>query len=244
MINARKNRLFERLFLSYTRRTMRRHFHGVHVGGLDNIGRLDRRVPIIVCSNHSSWWDAMLAFILARQVLHLEMFAMMEEKQLARYTFFRLIGAFSVVRESPRAAVESMRYAASLLKKPNVGLWIFPQGMMLPNDVRPLRFYQGAARIAQMVGRVQFLPLAHRYEFLMEQRAEAFTSIGEPWVVENPASPEQLTRELERRLTRELDRLCRRITSHDVGDFRQVLTGRASVNARYDKVHLIRGGGA
>ena len=241
MITARKNRLFERLFLAYTQRVMRKQFHGVHVGGTENTGRIDRSLPLIVYCNHSSWWDAMLAFVLARQVLHVDAYAMMEEKQLRRYRFFRMIGAFSVVRESPRDAVRSMRYAASLLTKPKVALWIFPQGVMVPNDVRPLRFYQGAARIAQMVGRVQFLPVAHRYEFLMEQRPEAFTLIGEPFVVENPASPEKLTADLEGRMTSLLDTLRCSVANNDLQGFQRILSGGASVNARYDRIRLLRG---
>jgi 1-acyl-sn-glycerol-3-phosphate acyltransferase len=241
MIKAQKNKLFERLFLAYTKRELQRHFHGVHVAGLETIDRIDRSLPIIVYCNHSSWWDALLAFILAREVFALDAYAMMEEKQLRRYRFFRLIGAFSVVRESPRAAVDSMRYAASLFTRPNVALWIYPQGVMVPNDVRPLRFYPGIARIAGMVGRVQFVPVAHRYEFLMQQRPEAFSLIGDPWMPEDPGTPENLAAALQKRLTDLLDVLRCRIAENELEGFRKILAGRMSVNERYDRIRLIRG---
>jgi 1-acyl-sn-glycerol-3-phosphate acyltransferase len=239
MIKAHKSRLFERLFLVYTKHEMKKQFHGVHVAGLGNIERIDRSLPIIIYCNHSSWWDAMLAFVLAREVFALDTYAMMEEKQLQRYRFFRLIGAFSVVRESPRAAVESMRYAASLFVRPNVALWIYPQGVMVPNDLRPLRFYPGVARIAAMVGRVQFVPVAHRFEFLMQQRPEALTLIGEPWTPQDAGTPEELTTKLEERLTGLVDALRCRVASNELQGFTRLLAGRPSVNERYDKFRHI-----
>jgi chlorobactene lauroyltransferase len=241
MIEAHKNRLFERLFLIYTRRVMRKHFDGVHVGGLENIRKIDRSLPVILYCNHSSWWDVMLPFLVTKEVLHLDAYAMMEEKQLRRYKFFRRIGVFSVERESPREAVESMRYAASLLDHPNVALWIFPQGVMVPNDVRPLKFYPGVARISAMIGRVQFVPVAHRYEFLMQQRPEAFTLIGEPWVPQDPGTRAELTAELEQRLTNLLDALRCAIVTNGLRGFTQILAGRSSVNERYDRFRMLRG---
>jgi len=240
MIEASKNRLFERLFLEYTRHSMRAHFAGVHVGGTENVERIDRSLPVILYCNHSNWWDGLIALLLSRQVLHIDSYVMMEEKQLLRYRFFRMIGAFSVVRESPRQAVRSMRYAVSLFTKPNVGLWIYPQGVMLPNDVRPLKFYPGVARIAAMLGRVQLVPVAHRYDFLMEQRPEAFTLIGEPWVPGSNWSPERLTAELEKRMTQLLDKLRCAVTNKEPLAFTRLLHGQASVNSSYDRYRLRR----
>lgn len=229
------------MFLGYTRSMMRKHFNGVYVGGVENIVHIDRSLPVILYCNHSSWWDGLIAFVISHDVLHLETYLMMEEKQLRRYKFFRLIGAFSVNRESPTAAVESMRYAASLIRRPNTGLWIYPQGVMVPNDTRPLGFYQGAARIAAMQNRVQLVPVAHRYEFLMEQRPEAFSLIGRPWIPEESGSPKQLTAELERRLTNLLDGLRCAVTTNELDGFTRLLTGRASINVRFDRLGVHRG---
>jgi chlorobactene lauroyltransferase len=240
MIETRRNRLFEGIFLPYTRHIMRRQFYGVHVGGLEHVERLDRMRPVIFVCNHSSWWDGMLAFVLSKDIFHLESFAMMEEKQMRRYPFFRMIGAFSVVRESPRQAVESMRYAASVFTKPNVALWIYPQGVLLANDIRPLRVYPGVARIAAMLDGVQLVPVAHRYEFLLEQRPEAFTLVGEPWTPTKDADAGDLTVEVERRLTGVLDQLRSAVARGDLGGCTTILRGRSSVNARLDSVRRLR----
>ena len=71
---------------------------------------------------------------------------MMEESQLRRYFFFSWIGCFSVDRHHPRAAMQSIQYAAHLLKEhPGRMVWLFPQGEIAPNDRRPLVFFRGAA---------------------------------------------------------------------------------------------------
>jgi 1-acyl-sn-glycerol-3-phosphate acyltransferase len=241
MIEARKSRLFERLFLAYTRKILRRQFHHVSVGGVENIALIDRTRPFIFCCNHSSWWDGMIAFVLSKDLLRCDSYAMMEEKQMNRYRFFRKIGAFSVVRESPRQAVASMRYAASLFGGPNVGLWIYPQGVMLPNDVRPLGLQQGAARIASLVKGVQFVPVAHRYEFLQEQRPEALVLFGKPWTPDISRTPREITAELENRLTGLLESLRDRVVRNDLKGFTLLVEGRQSVNVRFDSFRSMGG---
>ena len=93
-----------------------------------------------------------------------------------------------------------------------------------------------------MAGRVQFVPIAHRFELLMEQRPEAFTFIGEPWMPEDPRTPGQLTEELEQRLTELLDTLRCTIMRNDLQSFTRILAGRASVNVRYDRFRVLREG--
>jgi chlorobactene lauroyltransferase len=236
MIPAKKNRLFEDLFLRYTRASLRRHFNSVQVAGLEGFIRLDRTLPMILYCNHSSWWDGQLAFFLSKSVLHINAYAMMEEKQMALYKFFRRIGAFSVVRESPREAVQSIRYAASLFRTPDTALWIYPQGVLLPNDTRPLRFFHGISRVAQRVGRVHLIPVAHRYEFLLEQRPESFTVFGEPMTVERVDDPKGFTSLLESRLTELLDRLRCTMLEKRLTGFTTVLRGTSSMNTLYDTV--------
>jgi 1-acyl-sn-glycerol-3-phosphate acyltransferase len=109
---------------------------------------------------------------------------MMEEKQLARLKPFTWIGAFSVVRERPREAFQSFRYAVNLLKaKPGRTVWIFPQGEILPNDSRPLRFFRGFAKIAEESAPCAVLPMAIRYEFLGSYKPDILVSIGAPTVI-------------------------------------------------------------
>ncbi len=83
------------------------------------------------------------------------------------------------MREKPREAVKSINYAADILqKKPNRAVWIFPQGEILPNDIRPLCFYNGLTKIIEKVGVCYAVPIAMRFEFLGGFKPDIFVKIG------------------------------------------------------------------
>jgi len=208
------------------------------LGGLDRLDGLDRSLPMVFYANHSNWWDGLVAFFLSREILKVEPFAMMEEKQLVKYRFFRWIGAFSVDRDSPRAAFQSVQYALSIFNKKNRALWIYPQGVMRANDMRPLGFQGGIARIADLPGGVQFIPVAHRYDFIMEQRPECFTAFGDVVRVTSGIKAREVVATLEGALTKTLDALRHSMIAGDWSGFVPVLAGRTSTNILYDRIRL------
>ena len=239
MIPASKNGIIELLFAGMNRRMLKRHFHALHLLGRERFEKLDRSLPVIVYGNHSCWWDGLIEFFLAREVLGMDSFLMMDEQQMSRYSFFRWIGAFSVNRSSGRAMITSIEYAANLFDRPNRLLWIYPQGDMQPNDFRPIRFHSGIGSIVDRLSRVQLMPLAHRYEFLMEQRPEAFVSLGEPILVTRVEQRKALLVQLEESLTRLLNDLrCRIAAGTQREEFDCVLHGQRSTNVRYDRFRL------
>jgi len=220
------------------RRMMRRHFAGVHADGMSHIWSLDRTRPIIIYGNHSCWWDGLLEFFFSSEVFGFDAYLMMEERQLRRYGFFRWIGAFSVNRESPRDAYRSLGYAVSLFGRPGRVVWIYPQGVMRPNDARPLGFYGGTAYMIERLPGVQVVPVAHRYEFLMEQRPEVFSLFGPPVSLDECATRESVTAHLEHRLVELLDQLRGSVISGSHGGFSTLLRGRISANERYDQLRM------
>jgi 1-acyl-sn-glycerol-3-phosphate acyltransferase len=176
---------------------------------LETFEKRERRVPVIFYSNHSSWWDGVVAFLLWRAVA-IDCYVMMEEKHLARLPLFRRAGAFSVDRESPRSAARSVNYAANLLReKPNRGVWIFPQGEILPNEARPLIFYHGISRLVEKTGECLTVPAAMRFEFLGEFKPQAFIKLGAPERITNEEklNRKELTARFEGRLTHTLEEL-------------------------------------
>jgi 1-acyl-sn-glycerol-3-phosphate acyltransferase len=151
---------------------------------------------------------------------------MMEEKHLRRFFLFRLLGAFSVVREKPKAALKSVNYAARLLKSnPNNTLWIFPQGEILPNDRRPLKFYNGLARIIEKVGKCSIASLSMRYEFMDEFKPRIFAKIGAPDNIDDSDcfDSKNLTRKMEARLTDNLDGLKSDIIDQNLTAYEKLL---------------------
>lgn len=180
MLKAKKSTWFENVFKIYNRNLIRRRFRSLRVSGLEHFENIPVDIPLITYANHSSWWDGLILFeILTR--FDLDNYVMMEEKHLRRYFLFRRLGAFSIVRESPRKFLKSIDYAVSILSHNNkANLLIFPQGEIVPNDRRPLAFYRGLSRIIARLESVWVLPAAIRLEFLEEFKPDIFVRIGEP----------------------------------------------------------------
>jgi 1-acyl-sn-glycerol-3-phosphate acyltransferase len=223
MLEARKNRLFEKIFTLYNRNLLRRRFNSLRVCGLENL-KLNQNIPLLAYANHSSWWDGLVMFEVSTYT-EFEWFVMMEEKQLKKLFPFRWLGAFSVVRENPRQAFKSINYAAELMmKNPKTAILIFPQGEILPNDKRPMSFQHGAARIIEKVGKAVSLPIAMRYEFLGNFKPEIFLKIDKPEKIEAGENPKKITKTFEEKMTKLLDSLKLDILSNNLADYKDLLS--------------------
>jgi len=226
MITARRSAWFERLFAVYNRNLIARRFEGLRVAGLPNLKDRPACVPLVLYANHSSWWDGLIAFQIGYEY-GLEQYAMMEEQQLRRYGLFRKLGAFSVARDNPRGALRSIGYAGDLLRGTARALWIFPQGVTLPNDARPLNLYTGVAHIIKRVGRTYAAPVAMRYEFLDDFRPEALVRIGVPAPIGADAkAAKQLTAGLTESLARTLDELRGDVVNGNLEGYEEIVAPR------------------
>jgi 1-acyl-sn-glycerol-3-phosphate acyltransferase len=231
MLKAKKSVWFEKIFAAYNSNLISRRFNSLQVSGLDFLHKRDKNLPLILFANHSSWWDGLVAFQISRKV-KLDSFLMMEEKQLRKLRLFRKIGAFSVVREKPREALKSIVYAADILReKPNRVVWIFPQGEILPNDIRPLGFYNGLTKIIKKVGICSVIPVAMRFEFLDDFKPDIFVKIGEPNIFNKDGNflSKKTTFLLENKLTETLDFLKTQIVTNNLdGSSKYLLTNSKS----------------
>lgn len=224
MLEANKSAWFEKIYALYNRNLFKRRFHSFRISGLQNLKEKDPRIPLIIYPNHSSWWDGLTAFEVSRTA-HLDSFVMMEEKQLKSLSLFRRIGAFSVIRENPREAVRSINYAAELLcQNSQRTLWIFPQGEILPNEIRPLQFFHGLARIIEKIEKCLIVPLAMRYEFFGTYKPEILVKVGLPKVlsVEKSFSAKEKTVEFENYLTETLDELKTDILTKNLQSYENI----------------------
>ncbi|MCS7061179.1 MAG: lysophospholipid acyltransferase family protein [Anaerolineae bacterium] len=238
MLPARKNRFLNRLvYQTLIYRPIRQRFACVWLRQAGPPPSPDGSA-VILFGNHSSWWDGYMAMLLNECVWHLDAYAMVEENQLARYGFFRWVGGFSVNRHNPRSAIASIAYSAELLNaQAGRMLVIFPQGEILANDRRPLRFQTGIGHIVRRTRNVRLYPLAMRYEFVGEQHPEAFLSVGSSLSFEDEAvSAKHITAELEQALTIELDRLREDVAAYRFDSFTPVVRGAQSINRLWDAI--------
>lgn len=221
MLEAKKSKIFETLFALYNRNLLKRRFCSFHICGLPFLLNKNSNTPVVIYCNHSSWWDGLIAFQISHAA-RLNSFVMMEEKQLRKLFLFRRLGAFSVVREKPREALKSVNYAVDLLKKNNSPtLWIFPQGEILPNDVRPIKFFSGLTKIIEKTEYCRAASLAMRYEFLGEFKPRIFVRVGEPELIspKREFDKKALTDKFSENLTANLDKLRNDIIENNLSEY-------------------------
>ncbi|WP_435010045.1 lysophospholipid acyltransferase family protein [Tundrisphaera lichenicola] len=218
---------------SMVRSKARGGFHQVLAQGLDRFRESLNRDPAgtLILANHSCWWD-LFVYQVVNDALEVDGYGMMEHFNLLRFGFFRRIGAFSVDRTDPVSVRASLRYAAELLQKPKAVVWVFPQGKIESNDVRPLKFQNGIRAIIRQAAPVQVLPLAIRYEFWQDERPEVLIRFGERFKVDRADLPD-LIPTFERRLTEELDALRMDAIAQRPDRFVPLMTGQTSVSDRY-----------
>jgi chlorobactene lauroyltransferase len=240
MIPSRKFPLGRRLVWQLIERSFRKYFDRIYVrmrGAYTDEQRA--AYPLLIYANHFSWWDGYVIALIER-LLRVDGYLMVEEEQLHRYFFFTWIGCFSVNRQNIRSAMQSLRYAATLLKRhPGRMVGIFPQGQIFPNDRRPLVFYNGVAYLARTAAPVLLYPLAIRIEYLAEQRPALFICLGEPLLIpveetKEPTFLKTCTQRLEDALTSELDQLRADVIAGDYASFTTVMQGKSSTNRLFD----------
>lgn len=178
MIPARKVSWFNRWFVGVIRRRLESRFQFVHVHGRVRLEALADK-PVLVVSNHTSWWDPLVAVWVTSHVIRTNAYALMNGANLRRLPFFRLLGAFGVDLDRAGDGARGIRYAARLLRSPRTWVWVYAQGDERPVTERPLNFKPGAAAIARLAPRAQVLPLALRYEFGNTERPELHIRVGD-----------------------------------------------------------------
>lgn len=177
MTPARKSAVFRRWFAGHAAGRMRATFAAVRVAGAEHLREALAAGPVVVVSNHTAWWDPMVALVLTERVVPCDSYAMMDGANLARLPFLGLIGGFGVDLTSAADGAAVIRYAARLLDAPGRAVWVFPQGRERPVTERPLGFRRGSAEVAR-VAKARTVPVAIRYEFRGTERPELLVDIG------------------------------------------------------------------
>lgn len=236
MIPAGKPAFFLPYVSQYVHRYLRRSFHAVHLLGEPPAFVDDGETPLLVCLNHSSWWDVLLAFYLDKECFRWEQYGVMDERQLLRYRFFTHLGMIGVDRTCLRGAREFLDYTEKLLCGQRRALWLTPQGAMLSNHERPITFQPGLAHLAQRLRRFHLARVALHYEFWDDKQPEAFVSISpvESVAIGADFSRRDFLHTQERRLEVELDTLLAAARRRDPSAFVPLLRGQSGISPTYD----------
>jgi len=197
--------------------------------------------PRLYVANHSSFWDGIVLNVLVRKFRRQPLFCMVDLVQVRRHPFFRRVGCFSVDRSQARHALQSLGYATRLLNgqvRPKgqcdprhaPAVVMFPQGKVEPVDNRPLQLESGVARIIENVPGLEVVPVALRYDFWTEQRAECLIRLGRAQTFVNTPRA-SILQTLTDTLTTLSDDLARASRAQQTGPV-VLLTGKTAVNKR------------
>lgn len=227
-----------RWFTWYSRRYTRRHFHSLRVS-LTGLPPEPRGLPLVIYSNHASWWDALACLVLKDEFFSdRTAFAPIDAAMLSRYKFFRRLGFFGVEQRTRQGAVQFLRTAEAALQSPQNLLVITPQGRFVDARERPIRFEAGLGHLAARVPRALFLPLAVEYVFWDERLPEVLVRFGEPVEIRpqhhTAFDAKYWTRLFEQKLTETQDTLAAEAQRRDPANFQIVLRGGAGQGGVYD----------
>lgn len=243
MIPAAKQRLFNAWFASHARGRIRRSFASVRVFGLARARALAAERPLLVVSNHTSWWDPLVVLHASQHLLGTDGYALMDAKNLRRLPFFAMVGAFGVDLDEPSDGAAAIRYAARLLDAPGKLVWVFPQGRERPITERPLGFRLGSAAIARVARRAATVPAALRYEVAGTERPEMYVSFGDAIEVDRDAARGREAQ--ERAVEVEMDRIERAVRGEIVQGFEEVFrSGESAAGGLASKALAWLAGGA
>ncbi|MBN2664540.1 MAG: lysophospholipid acyltransferase family protein [Bacteroidales bacterium] len=138
ILTAKHNFIIYSFFQKFAKRLIKKHFKTSQI-----IGNYDRaNKPVLVLSNHISWWDGFWIMYLNLNKIHKKYHFMMLEDQLKKYWFFNYTGGFSV-NKSSKSIIESLKYSADLLKDSNNMVLIFPQGKINSVYEQKINFQKG-----------------------------------------------------------------------------------------------------
>jgi len=226
-----------RWFTWYSRRYVRRHFHSVRVSrsGLPPASKL----PLVIYSNHASWWDALVCLVLKDEFFpDRTAFAPIDAAMLERYKMFRRLGFFGVEQRTRRGASQFLRTAETVLQSPRHLLAVTPQGRFTDVRERPVHFEGGLGHLAVRVQRALFVPFVVEYVFWEERLPEILVRFGESVEVrrEHAAAfePAYWTKLFEEKLAAAQDALAAESQRRDPDDFQRILRGGAGQGGIYD----------
>jgi 1-acyl-sn-glycerol-3-phosphate acyltransferase len=170
MIKARHHWFLYPFFVWYGWMRMKMHFKTIRM-----IGDLpDRGLPILVVSNHFSWWDGFFIASLNRKKFRKKFHVMMLEDQLKKNWFFQHTGAFSV-RKNTKGVVQSLNYASALLQNSDNLVTYFPQGQFESINQKKLHFEKGVEWLLKnLKNKVQVVFVANQIDYFESAKPHLF----------------------------------------------------------------------
>lgn len=163
-------------------------------------------LPVILVSNHVSWWDGFFLSEIQRRLFpRRPLYTFMLETELARFPLFRKIGVAGIRHDQPATLLRAFRSLKNKrISEPGFCVSFFPQGKLYPQDAGPRGFKRGIETLIRSLHPVQVVPVAIRIEPLRSPKPTAILRAGAAILSNERSIPAGL---LESRI----EALCREI---------------------------------
>jgi len=225
-----------KLFDRYLRWFFARNFSAVRLAAGPPLD-LPAGKPVVVYTNHPSWWDPALFIVMSRIMFADRVgYGPMDADALEKYRFFKRIGIFGIEPGTPRGAARFLVVGRHILSDPGAMLWVTAEGTFRDARSRPLRLQPGIAHLAAKIENLVLLPMAMEFPFWDERYPEALLRFGRPVDVASvgPMAVADWTRLFEARLAETMDDLAAAAISRDPARFATLIDGSAGVGGVYD----------
>jgi 1-acyl-sn-glycerol-3-phosphate acyltransferase len=231
---ARRSPTLFRLFALYLRWYFYRSFHAVRIAR-DGLPAVVAGRPLIVYSNHPSWWDPAVYILLCDKLFPgREGYGPMDSEALGKYGVLERMGVFGVPQHDARGAAIFLRTCLAVLARPSAMLWITAEGSFTDHRSRPIVLRPGLAHLARRVPNAVIVPLALEYGFWNESKAEILMRFGAPVMAPATDSVAAWNDRLTEALTVTMDALAAQSMARNAGLFQPLVRGNAGVGGVYD----------
>lgn len=177
MIKADHKRWAGWLFFPYLERIFRKDFTNFFIS--NGMPRIPDDSGLIITPNHISWWDGFFIEYLMRHTTGRRIYLMMLKEQLARYGFFRFLGAYSIDPGNRKEVTESLRYTAEAADRCDAFVVMYPQGEIIPQRSAPLEFKSGLPAVLRLTkGTVSVMPVIFLVKPYNERHPELWCRFG------------------------------------------------------------------
>jgi len=151
------------------------NFHRVFVSGDFE----EKGLPVLLISNHISWWDGFWVVYLNIKLFHRKFYFMMLEEELRKRMYLNKSGGYSV-RKGARSILKSLDYTVELLKDKKSLVLMFPQGKIESIHNQRISFEKGIEYVLKKVGwKVQVIFLVNLIDYFSNPRPGLYMYLRE-----------------------------------------------------------------
>ena len=226
----------------FLRGYLRRHFDAVAVcrdGAVDAAALAGQ--PLVMFTNHPSWWDPIVAHFLNEQIFGGRQFrAPIDAAALEQYAVFKKLGFFGIEAGSRRGAVDFLRRGAAVLRSPDDVLWMTPEGRFADVRDHDAVLMPGLAHVCTRVGRGHAVAMALEYPFWTERLPMAIVRFSLPIPLRDFSDKAVLLDQMTATLRRTQSALADVAIRRDRAALDNVLVGRTGGGFVYDSFRRLK----